>query len=154
MVRSILAAAAIALSTVASAQARDVHVGALTVRDAAVAPTRGLMTTTMASATIVNAGKSADRLMSASCSCAKTVELHRMWMDGGIMRMRRADDGLSVPAGGSLVLNSHGDHLMLLDVKPLKAGARVRLTLRFEHAGAVTVDAPVESAPTAGMKMH
>ena len=90
--------------------------------------------------------------MSASCACAAKVEIHRMWMDGQIMRMRRIDDGLPVPAHGKLVL-SGDQHLMLIGVRPLlKLGAHVKLALKFQHAGTVSVDAPVgEPAP---MRTH
>jgi periplasmic copper chaperone A len=145
-------AAAVAFVLMASAvEARGP--AAITVSDASVSPSRGISTTSAGRVTITNAG-AADKLMSASCACAAKVELHRMWMDGTIMRMRRIDDGLVVPAHGKLVLGGD-EHIMLIGVKPLlKLGATVKLTLKFQHAGAVSVDAPVQEAKPMAMKAH
>ncbi len=149
MLRSLVAAVAFVLVTASAVEARGP--GAITVSDASVSPSRGISTTSAGRVTIVNAG-AADRLMSASCACAAKVELHRMWMDGQIMRMRKIDDGLVVPAHGKLVLGGD-EHIMLIGVKPLlKLGATVRLTLRFKHAGAVSVDAPVQEAKPMAMR--
>jgi copper(I)-binding protein len=152
--RVVAAAVVIALAATSAVDARDVRVGALTVRDASVTPTRGASKTTAGYLSVVSTSKTSDRLMSASCTCAASVQLHRMWMDGQIMRMRQVTDGLEIPAGGTLALASGGNHLMLLGVKsPLKDGATVRLTLTFQYAGKVTVEAPVREAAPMHMKM-
>jgi hypothetical protein len=86
-----------------------------------------------------------DRLVSASVApaVAGAVELHNHIMDGGVARMRRVE-AIDVPAGGGVALKPGGYHVMLMDLKaPLSAGDTVRLTLTFEKAGTVTVDAPV-----------
>ena len=149
MLRSLAAAVVFVLVAASAVEARDP--GKITVSDASVSPSRGISTTSAGRVTITNAG-AADRLMSASCACAAKVELHRMWMDGQIMRMRRIDDGLVVPAHGKLVAGGD-EHIMLIGVKPLlKLGATVRLTLKLQHAGAVSVDAPVQEAKPMAMK--
>ena len=149
MLRS-LTAAALMLTVATAAVARD---AAIKLNEASVSPSRGIQTTSTGRVTIENTG-AADRLMSASCACAAKVELHRMWMDGTIMRMRKIDDGLVVPAHGKLVLGGD-EHLMLIGVKPLlKLGATVRLTLKFQHAGTLSVDAPVQEAEPMAMRMH
>jgi copper(I)-binding protein len=151
MLRSLAAAFAFVLVVATAVEARGP--GAITVSDASVSPSRGISTTSAGRVTITNAG-AADRLMSASCACAAKVELHRMWMDGQIMRMRKIDDGLPAPAHGKLVLGGD-EHIMLIGVKPLlKLGMTVTLKLRFQHAGTVSVDAPVEEARPMPMKMH
>ncbi len=101
--------------------------------------------------TIANGGATTDRLLGASSPAAARVEIHSMSMDGGVMRMRPVTDGLAVPAGGALALKPGGYHLMLMGLKaPLELGKLVPLTLRFERAGAVTVQLKVE-AVTYGM---
>jgi copper(I)-binding protein len=51
------------------------------------------------------------------------------------MKMRRLD-GLDLPAGQSVRLESGGNHIMLFDIKhPLEPGARVPLTLMLEENG-------------------
>jgi hypothetical protein len=54
--------------------------------------------------------------------------------------------GLAIPAQTSVALGPGGYHLMLTDpAAPLTAGAAVALTLRFQHAGTVTLEVPVTS---------
>ena len=58
-------------------------------------------------------------------------------------------DRIDIPAGGVAVLEPGGFHVMLLDlVAPLEPGTTVPLTLTFEVAGELTVDAVVgDGAP-------
>ena len=151
MVRSLIAAAVVVMLA-ASADAAGPRASSITVSDASVSPSRGTITTSTGRVTIENAG-AADRLLSASCACAAKVQLHRMWMDGEVMRMREITGGLAVPAHGKLVLGGD-EHLMFVGVKPLlKLGMHVKLTLKFQHAGVITVDAPVQERAPMPMKM-
>jgi periplasmic copper chaperone A len=87
-----------------------------------------------------NTGKADDRLVSATSPDADKVEIHEMRMDGGVMRMRRIDDGLAIAAGGTLTLAPGGYHLMFIGPKhPFAAGQTVTATLRFERGGERTV---------------
>ena len=88
----------------------------------------------------------ADRLLSARAAVAERVELHAMWMDGDVMRMRQRD-AIDLPAGEKVDFKPGGTHLMLVGLKaPLKAGDRFPLTLTFEKAGTVEVVVNVEAA--------
>lgn len=92
----------------------------------------------------------ADRLVSAASPAARTVELHTMTMDGGIMRMRPVPD-IPVPAGGTVTLAPGGMHVMLIGLTaPLRAGDRIPVTLTFERAGAVQVELAVEAMARGG----
>lgn len=96
-------------------------------------------------ATIVNQGKSDDRLLGVTTEVADQVEIHSMTMDGNIMRMRPVAGGLAIPAGGKVALKPGGYHLMLIGLKrTLKRGEMVPLTFRFARAGAVTIRVHVE----------
>ena len=87
--------------------------------------------------TIRNAGKTPDKLVSASSPAAEKVEPHITVKEGDIFRMREVK-GYDIPAGGSFELKPGGAHLMLINVRaPLKEGDKVPLTLRFERAGEV-----------------
>jgi len=97
---------------------------------------------------LVNAGKSADRLLGVSADVARSVELHSMTMEGDVMRMRRVD-AIEVPAGATVELKPGGYHVMFLGLKaPLKVGERFPMKLRFEKSGEVTVDVSIDK-PTA-----
>jgi periplasmic copper chaperone A len=86
-----------------------------------------------------------DRLIAARSDAARSVELHISDHDGDVVKMRRLD-GLEVPAGHTVELKPGGHHLMLLDLKrPLKATDRLQLTLKFEKAGELTVEASIRA---------
>ena len=83
----------------------------------------------------IEAGGSADRLLSARSPRARRVEFHESSVEGGIARMRELNS-VAIPAAGRVALQPGGVHLMLLGLAaPLTAGERVPLTLEFEHAG-------------------
>ncbi len=85
-----------------------------------------------------------DKLLAASTPIASVVELHDHIKDGGIMRMRRIE-AIPIPAGKTVTLKPGGLHLMLLELKaPLIEGDAFDLTLTFEKAGTIKVNAPVQ----------
>ena len=85
----------------------------------------------------------ADRLIAASAPVSKSVELHRMQMDGNVMRMRQVP-AIDIPAGKTVELKPGGLHVMFIGLmQPLDDGATFPLTLRFEKAGEVKVDVKV-----------
>ena len=89
-----------------------------------------------------------DRLVSASATVSRAVEIHEMKMDGDMMRMRQVD-GIALPAGKTVELQPGGYHIMFVGLKePLKAGTKFPMKLRFEKAGEVEVMVNVE-APAA-----
>jgi copper(I)-binding protein len=91
-----------------------------------------------------------DRLIGARSPAAGTVELHNHVMEGGIAKMRRVD-AIAVPGGKSVVLRPSGYHLMLTDLKaPLKEGDLVKITLVFEKAGTIDLEATVEPIGATG----
>ena len=97
------------------------------------------------------AGKG-DRLIAARSPVAGSAEIHSHTMDGGVVRMLRVD-GIAVGGGKSLVLAPGAYHIMLIDLKrPLKEGDLVKLTLVFEKAGEIEVEATVE--PVGAMGPH
>jgi copper(I)-binding protein len=81
----------------------------------------------------------ADKLLAASSSVSKTMELHTMTMDGNIMRMREVK-AIDVPANGMVELRPGGLHLMFMDLnEQLKPGSTFKVKLKFEKAGEVEV---------------
>ena len=99
---------------------------------------------------IKTAEGTSDKLIAAASPVAGRVEVHTHIMEGDVMKMRRVD-ALALEAGKSRLLRPSGDHLMLLDLKaPLKDGDLVKLTLTFEKAGPIEVEATVEPAGAMG----
>ncbi len=99
-------------------------------------------------------GSAPDRLVGASAEVAKEVQLHTMTMEGNVMHMK-AIPAIDVPAGKKVELKPGGYHVMFMGLKePLKVGAHLPLTLRFEKAGDVKVEMQVETqAMPAGQPM-
>jgi copper(I)-binding protein len=93
---------------------------------------------------VENTGTQSDRLLSVSTPMAGVAELHEMWVDAGVMRMRDVA-ALEVRPGEKVQLKPGGYHVMLSELKqPLKVGDKFPLTLKFQNAGAVEVSVWVE----------
>jgi hypothetical protein len=73
-------------------------------------------------------------LLRVTSPVAAVVELHRMSMQGDVMKMQPVE-GIALPAGKTVALEPGGYHIMLLELKQtLKAGDTVPLTLVIETA--------------------
>jgi periplasmic copper chaperone A len=90
---------------------------------------------------------------------AQHVEMHSMTSIGGLMQMRQVLS-VDVPAKGGVRFERGGLHVMLIDLtQPLKEGQRLPLTLVFQHAGSMRVEAIVQglgatAAPSQGEAAH
>ncbi len=96
---------------------------------------------------IKNRGTTADQLIGARASVAKSMEVHQMTMENNVMKMREIP-AIEVPAKGKVSMqqgSKEGYHLMLMNLnKPLKEGDRFKATLVFKQAGELEVDVVVE----------
>lgn len=89
-----------------------------------------------------------DRLVSVTSSRAGRIEIHESKMENGMMVMTELRAGMPLPAGQKVELKPGGNHIMLLGVtQPMVAGQTVDLTLTFEKAPAVEVQAAVAIPP-------
>jgi periplasmic copper chaperone A len=96
--------------------------------------------------TLDNKSGTADRLTGVSSDVADKLQIHEMKVENGVMRMRELTGGLTIPAGGSVVLKPGSYHVMLIGLKkPLTAGDKFPLTLTFEKAGSISVTVPVQA---------
>ena len=108
---------------------------------------------TAAFLTMHNTGDAPARLTGAASNAATTVELHDHIRDGDIMRMRRIDGGIPLPAHGSATLAPGGKHIMLIGLtQPLKADTAVDITLHFADGSPHTATLPVK--PVAHSMTH
>ena len=98
---------------------------------------------TAAYMTLRNLGNGVDRLLSARSDVAQAVEFHISEMENGVMQMRPVPY-IEVPAKGEVELKPGGLHMMLIGLThTLSPGEKTTLTLVFEKAGEITVDAEV-----------
>jgi len=145
IVTSVLGAAALA------AQAQDA--GSLLIAHPWARATAQGQTVGGAYLEIDNRGKTPDRLLGVQSGVADAAQMHRMQMEGNVMRMREVP-AIEIPAGGKVALTPGGLHIMLVGLKaPLATGRSFPLVLRFEKAGEVKVEVKVESAVPAGHEM-
>lgn len=92
---------------------------------------------------IVNTG-AADKLLRVESTVADEAQMHTVLTEGGQMQMRPMSI-VDVPAKGRVRFLPGGLHVMLMGLKqPLKEGQRIPLTLVFEKAGNVSVQALVQ----------
>lgn len=115
----------------------------------ATAPMTGTMGMGMGGAmgamymTIRNPTGTPDRLIKAQSDVSKVVELHNVAMKDGVMSMYPVE-AIEVPANGEAVLKPGSFHVMLIGLtRDLTVGDTMTVTLTFEQAGDVTVQAPI-----------
>jgi periplasmic copper chaperone A len=95
---------------------------------------------------ITNSGSQPDRLIGGSLEGAAALEVHEMAMADGVMKMRRLDGGLEIPAGKTIELKPGSYHLMFTGLREsLIEGRLVKGRLTFEKAG--TIDVEFQVAP-------
>lgn len=95
-----------------------------------------------------------DRLVGAASSRASEVQIHEMTTENGVMRMGELAGGLPLSQGQAASLRPGGVHLMLIGLNgPLVAGETAPLTLRFDNAPEITVQARIRQ-PSAHDMAH
>jgi copper(I)-binding protein len=144
IMRFLLPAGIATVLTLASAisfvRAAEVALGTLRITSAWARATSPGASVGAAYAMIENRGEADDRLLSAATPAARAVELHQTIEENGMAKMRPLEDAVA-PAcrrAGDAARWYPYDACRL--AAPLKAGETVPVTLRFETAGAVTVD--------------
>lgn len=132
-----ISAIALSLTLAGGAQAADSKAGTLALSDLQIRSAGKGMPTTAAYLAIANTGKTADKLLSVDCACAAAAMMHRSETKGGIASMAMLT-AVDIPAGGKLVFEPNGLHIMLVGLKaPLKQGGVQMMTLTFQKAGPV-----------------
>jgi copper(I)-binding protein len=145
-----------ATTTTTEAATTTAPAGELTI-DGAWARTSPSATTKGAIYLQINNGTDTDDALldaSVDAAVAGKVEIHETKMaggdttGGGMMEMAEVDE-IPVPAGETVSLEPGGFHIMLMDlVAPLEKESTIEVTLTFENAGEVVVEAEVrDTAP-------
>ena len=89
-----------------------------------------------------NSGDNERVLIAVSSPISDTVEIHRTIQTDGVARMEQ-QHAIIIPAGGRVVFEPGGFHLMIIGPGPVKAGDTVPFTLKMRDGGSVTMDAEV-----------
>jgi copper(I)-binding protein len=93
--------------------------------------------------TLVNTGNNTVTVTAISSPDFKNAEIHRTVIEEGIARMLAVKQ-LEVPAGGQLMLEPGGYHLMLFDpMRTLTEGETVTLIIHLDNGNQMSATAPV-----------
>lgn len=95
-------------------------------------------------------------IVSVSTPSAETVELHETVMgDDGQMSMQEISGGFTIDAGGELVLEPGGNHLMLIGLHdPILAGETISFTATFDNGDEFTFEAVAKDYAGANESYH
>lgn len=137
--------ALVATTLAQAAFAADFHAGDLLIKEVHARPTVPGQSSGAAYLSIDNNGKASDKLIHISTPVAASAEIHSTSMDGGIMRMREVGALELQPAAHVTMTPGDGYHIMLVGLKKaLVPGQKVPLSLRFEKAGKLDIEAVVD----------
>jgi copper(I)-binding protein len=102
--------------------------------------------------TIHNHGETDDRLIDVRSDVSARTELHTHIETGdGVMQMRHVPDGFDLPAGGEVVMERGGKHVMFMGLNDaMEQGDTLSVTFVFEQAGEMVVEIPVDLERTEG----
>ena len=85
--------------------------------------------------TIHNPGDTDLHLTGVDSDLGGSTELHETVPGASGMMMQEREEGFIIPAGGDLVLEPGGNHIMLMELdKPITTGQQITLTLEFDGA--------------------
>lgn len=103
---------------------------------------------------VKNHGGSDKVLVSAACDAFAEVMLHRTIVENGMAKMVH-QMAITIPAKGEVSFEPNGYHVMLMGPKkPLKAGDKVEITLKFKDGESVKVVHEVRAAPATQSMDH
>lgn len=132
--------ASLGTAALAGDTARSTQAGDITIEQAFSRETLPNQPVAGAFMTVRNMGAASDRLIGGETEIAGRVEIHEMAMVGDVMKMRKLEDGLEIPAGQDVELKPGGYHVMFFDLTgPLKEGEMFEVTLEFAEAGKVVL---------------
>ena len=95
---------------------------------------------------IKNTGSTDDQLISASADFAGMVMLHKSVVDSNNVATMQQVQSIDIPAGQTVTLQPGGFHIMLMNLKTTpQVGSKITLTLVFQKAGTIRVQADVTS---------
>src|SRR5581483_7119386 len=97
-------AALLGLLLASPSRAEDVKAGDLVISQAWTRATPGGAKTGGGFLTIENKGSAPDKLIGASADAAGKIEVHEMTMNGGVMKMRPVEGGLTIDPGKTVKL--------------------------------------------------
>jgi len=142
---------AMAFAMAIPAAAHDYRAGSITIDHPVLRIASPVSKTAAGHMTIINRGKTADRLLSVTTAGAGRSDLHGTMQVGQVMQMRPQAQGVPVPAGARVAFAPGGLHVMFIGLKSsMPEGAMLKARLQFEKAGPIDVMFKTEAAAKGG----
>lgn len=94
---------------------------------------------------IENTADQPDVLLSVTTDVSDDAQIHQTTVDAsGVAKMEHMENGIEIPAQGSIDLAPGGYHIMMMNLKrPLAMGETIHLTLSFQSGVTISFDVPV-----------
>lgn len=93
--------------------------------------------------TLENHTDKAVRLTGVTTEVAKEAQLHTLFEEQGMTKMRQVE-GFDIPSHGKLTLTQSGEHVMLIGLKaPLALDEQIKLQLEFKGGEQMSITLPV-----------
>lgn len=145
MIRNVFFAAALAIAFAVPAQADDVSVGAIKISAPWARATPKGASVGGGYFNVTNTGTTPDRLVGGVSDVAQRFEVHVTSMDNGVAKMREMVKGVEIKPGETVAFKPGGNHAMFVGLnRQLTEGEHFKATLKFEKAGPVDIDFPVQ----------
>lgn len=136
---------AILLANPVASFADDFKVGDLVIEHPVARATTAMAMTGAGYFVIMNNGTEDDRLVEITANFPR-VMMHDTKTDDGIATMFHIDDGVAVPAGGTVTFEPGSKHVMFMGLNgdPFEIGEEIPATMNFEKAGELDIVFVVE----------
>tara|TARA_B100001123_G_C14374474_1_gene656245 strand:+ start:43 stop:489 length:447 start_codon:yes stop_codon:yes gene_type:complete len=94
---------------------------------------------------IINTDNKQDILISLKAGFAKISEIHEIKMVNDVMKMKKVEEGLIIPANNYVELKHGSNHIMFMNIsKQMIAGEKYKVILNFERTGSLSILFPVK----------
>jgi copper(I)-binding protein len=125
--------------------ADDFKVGDLVIEHPVARATTAMAMTGAGYFVIMNNGTEDDRLVEITANFPR-VMMHDTKTDDGIATMFHIEDGVAVPAGGTVTFEPGSKHVMFMGLNgdPFEIGEEIPATMNFEKAGELDIVFVVE----------
>lgn len=136
---------AILLANPVASFADDFKVGDLVIEHSVARATTAMAMTGAGYFVIMNNGTEDDRLVEITANFPR-VMMHDTKTDDGIATMFHIEDGVAVPAGGTVTFEPGSKHVMFMGLNgdPFEIGEEIPATMNFEKAGELDIVFVVE----------
>ena len=136
---------AILLANPVASFADDFKVGDLVIEHPVARATTAMAMTGAGYFVIMNNGTEDDRLVEITANFPR-VMMHDTKTDDGIAMMFHIEDGVAVPAGGTVTFEPGSKHVMFMGLNgdPFEIGEEIPATMNFEKAGELDIVFVVE----------